>query len=475
MPPELDLFAAARGSVTAPAGCGKTQLIADSLALHQGSKPILILTHTNAGVGALKSRLQKARVAPESFRIATIDGFAMRLIGKFPMRSGHNPRILDLTNRSADYPAIRLAAVQLVQAGHINEVLRASYARLIVDEYQDCNLNQHALIAWIAQAIPTCVLGDPMQAIFGFRGNALVNWASDVQTQFPPIGELQTPWRWRLAGAENLGQWLLQVRATLLAGGGIDLHAVPPEVQVIPVDDANAYERRLEAAGFKDPENGSILVIGDSIDAQSRHDITSRTPGAIAVEAVDLVDMVSFASTLRPENQGSLSRLVTFAGSIMTQVGPANFLGRVQSIQNNRQVNPPTPAESLAVAYERAPSLRIAIELLQALSTQHRCRVFRPDVLRCCLRAMQASANGAISFQDAAIRERERHRQIGRPLAKRAVGSTLLLKGLESDVAVVLQPEKMTAPNLYVAMTRGARKLIICSTGPIITPLKSRS
>lgn len=38
MPPELDLFAANRGSVTAPAGCGKTQLIADTLALHQGHK-----------------------------------------------------------------------------------------------------------------------------------------------------------------------------------------------------------------------------------------------------------------------------------------------------------------------------------------------------------------------------------------------------------------------------------------------------
>jgi DNA helicase-2/ATP-dependent DNA helicase PcrA len=45
---EIDLRAIERGTVTAPAGCGKTQLIAHALAGHRGNKPILVLTHTNA-------------------------------------------------------------------------------------------------------------------------------------------------------------------------------------------------------------------------------------------------------------------------------------------------------------------------------------------------------------------------------------------------------------------------------------------
>jgi superfamily II DNA or RNA helicase len=52
-PIEIDLLAIERGTVTAPAGCGKTQLIANALARHRGNKPILVLTHTNAGVAAL--------------------------------------------------------------------------------------------------------------------------------------------------------------------------------------------------------------------------------------------------------------------------------------------------------------------------------------------------------------------------------------------------------------------------------------
>jgi len=96
VPLEIDLFAIERGSITAPAGCGKTQLIAETLIAHTQSKPILVLTHTNAGVAALRARLRRAGVPNSAYRVSTIDGFSMRLIAKFPARSGHNPQILQL-------------------------------------------------------------------------------------------------------------------------------------------------------------------------------------------------------------------------------------------------------------------------------------------------------------------------------------------------------------------------------------------
>ena len=86
--------------------------------------------------------------------------------------------------------------MQLLQAGHLAQPLRATYARLLVDEYQDCNVVQHAIVSGLAQVLPTCVLGDPMQAIFSFRGNRLVHWANEVQPLFPAAGELRIPWRW---------------------------------------------------------------------------------------------------------------------------------------------------------------------------------------------------------------------------------------------------------------------------------------
>ena len=133
MQPEIDLFSVHRGMVTAPAGCGKTQLIADTLKLHVGDKPILVLTHTNAGKGALETRLTKAAVPKSAYRVSTIDSWAIRLISKFPARSGHRPQVLRLENPSSDYEAVRRAAWNLLSKGDISDVLRATYGRLVVD------------------------------------------------------------------------------------------------------------------------------------------------------------------------------------------------------------------------------------------------------------------------------------------------------------------------------------------------------
>ena len=333
MPPELDLFAVDRGSVTAPAGCGKTQLIADTLGLHEGPRPILILTHTNAGAAALRMRLQRARVRSSAYRVTTIDGFAMRFIGTFPLRSGHNPRILEINDPRNDYPAVRTAASQLLQAGHISDALRSTYSRLIVDEYQDCNMIQHAIVDALATVLPAAVLGDPMQAIFGFAGNQLVRWQAHVEARFPAVGVLGTPWRWRNAGTEPLGRWLLEARAQLQGGQDVDLRGAPGEVQWVQLDAANADQQRRAAAQTRiaGPEE-TVLIIGDARNPRGRHQFTGQTPGATSVEAVDLGDLVGFARRFNAGAADALEQLVNFAADIMTQVGASKLLARVESV-----------------------------------------------------------------------------------------------------------------------------------------------
>lgn len=102
------------------------------------------------------------------------------------------------------------------------------------------------------------------------------------------------------------------------------------------------------------------------------------------------------------------------------------------------------------------------------LTRQNNTRAYRPDVLYCCLRTMQIAAVGSCSFAEATVRERERNRQESWPLARRAIGSTLLLKGLEAEVAVITAPEEMDARHLYLAFTRGAKKLVVCSFTPVL-------
>ncbi|MGJ8517615.1 UvrD-helicase domain-containing protein [Carnimonas bestiolae] len=467
---EIDLLAITRGTVTAPAGCGKTQLIAQALTSHRSSKPILVLTHTNAGVAALRDRLDRAGVPTNAYRLSTIDGWAIRLISTFPSRSAHDPETLQLANPARDYPAIRDAAWKLLQAGHISEVLKASYAHLIVDEYQDCSVPQHSIVYFLSLILPTCVLGDPMQAIFGFRGNTLADWNQQVCVHFPVVAELTTPWRWRNAGAEALGQWLLEARRLLAAGQSVDLRSGPPEyvtwVQTIPPND---HPQRLAAARTAPPtSDGRVLIIADSRNRAAQQSVASQTPGASTVEAVDLKDLIAFASSFDVEAPYALEQLLKLAQSVMTNVGVAELRRRLESLARGTARNPPSDAESRALAFKHEPSLSAAVALLSELRALPNVRVHRPGILYGVLKTLREASSGIVPLDEAARRVREENRLLGRPLPKRAVGSTLLLKGLEAEVAVLLSTEGMTAQNLYVAMTRGSMKLVVCSASPIV-------
>lgn len=468
-----DLLAIDRGTVTAPAGCGKTQLIADALIRHDGNKPILVLTHTNAGVVALRSRLDLAGVLPRAYRLSTIDGWAMRLISTFPARSAHDPALLELANPGEDYPNIRAAAGRLLRAGHVTDIISASYSRLIVDEYQDCSVRQHAVAALISQSIPTAVVGDPLQAIFGFGQDELADWDSQVGGHFPMAGELSTPWRWINAGTEDLGRWLLEeVRPKLLRGEPIDLATAPACVTWIELDGTEDHQRRLRAARTRAlSRDGCVLIIGDSTNPESQRQIASQTPGAITVEAVDLKDLVQFGRTLNINAANALQCVAEFAQRLMTNVGAADLVQRTHSLIGGRARKPPSDVEKVAIAFVRNPSYSAATALMVEINKQGGVHTHRPAVLRACIKAFQMCGGTAgLSFLDATIQVREQNRLIGRPLPRRAVGSTLLLKGLEAEIAVVLHANELDERNLYVAMTRGSNALTLCSPTPVLRP-----
>ncbi|MGE4535333.1 UvrD-helicase domain-containing protein [Halomonas sp.] len=358
---ELDLFSVQRGTVTAPAGCGKTQLIADTLKLYVSDKPSLVLTHTNAGKAALEARLAKAAVPKSAYRVATIDSWAIRLISKFPTRSGHSPNVLRLENPSSDYPAIRHAAWRLLSQEDISDAMRATYNCLIVDEYQDCTIPQHRIISWAAHVLPTWVLGDPLQAIFGFR-EPTVDWQADVHDLFPALGELQTPWRWRNAGTEALGQWLIRVRQSLLNEHPVDLREAPSEVSWIPLDNdpRTAHAQRMAAARTRAPTaNGTVLVIGDSTSPQGQRLIASHTPGATTVEAVDLRDLTTFGRSFNPGAADALTTLLNFAAEMMTNLGLAELNRRLESLRKGTARKEATEIEAAALRFLVAPSVSI--------------------------------------------------------------------------------------------------------------------
>ena len=147
------------GIVVAAAGCGKTEQIARATQIAEGRR--LILTHTHAGVDALRARLKTHKVSSEKFRVDTIAGWCLRYAASFPKRSSltcANPR------SDKEWNAVYEAAARLIQSGAVKGVLASSYAGVFVDEYQDCSGLQHQVIKAIAGYLPVCVFGDPLQA-----------------------------------------------------------------------------------------------------------------------------------------------------------------------------------------------------------------------------------------------------------------------------------------------------------------------
>jgi hypothetical protein len=457
------------GSITAPAGCGKTHLVAKAIANHDESKlPLLVLTHTNAGVAALRKRVARLGANQKQARISTLDGWSLRLLKAFPLRSEIDPIHLELGNPKVDYPKIREGALNIILNDHIGGLIKATYSHLVVDEYQDCQPDQHQLIVGLSRYLPTCVLGDPLQSIFNFTVEGTVDWENEVLEEFPSSGELVEPWRWRLSGNEELGEWLLEIRRQLLAGNQIDLRHSPGCVEWVHLDGEDDWAKQLRAANTRsDQADGASLIMAKWPRDQAEY--ARKIPGASKVENADLSELQKFAASFELEAERPLVPLINFASSVMTGIDRNAMRSRLQSIQQKTNRNPPTPSESAILAFVDNPTYSNAARILSELSAETGVRVFRPELLRTALKTLNSTdSDNPDALIELALSIRDQMRVTGRHIPKKAVGSTLLFKGLEADVSIILQTEQMDFRDLYVALTRGSRKIVICSTSPLV-------
>ena len=225
------------GYVVAPAGYGKTHLIAESAARSAGRQ--LILTHTYAGVNALRRKMRGLGVSDKCYRIDTIASWALRRALAYSGTSGWE---IARPDDNEQWGALYEACARLLDHEFIRRIVLASYDGLYVDEYQDCSIGQHAIVLKLARDLPSRVLGDPLQGIFDFGGQNPVDWARDVEANFVCLGVLNVPYRWIQAGTDDLGWWLNDVRQCLEQGRPINLNAGRPHTVRFVQADAKPQE-----------------------------------------------------------------------------------------------------------------------------------------------------------------------------------------------------------------------------------------
>ena len=214
-----------------------------------------------------------------------------------------------------------------------------------------------------------------------------------------------------------------------------------------------------------------VLVIGDSRNRASRHQLASIVPGAIVIEPVELGDMVDFLRSFDLTGANALGHILAFADGLMTGIGREDLIRRVGALTSGSARKASSEVERAALDFLSQRTPKAVAALLSEISHAAGVRTFRPGVLRGCIRAFQLTAGtDGLSLHDAAMRIREENRLLGRPLPKRAIGSTLLLKGLEAEGVVILNADGLDARNLYVAITRGSKSVTVCARSPILNP-----
>ena len=474
-----EILAAHEGAVyvVAPAGYGKTHLIAEATAHSAGRQ--LILTHTYAGVNALRRKMRTLGVSDKLYRIDTIASWSLRLSLSYSGTSGW------AEERPADneqWNSLYEACARLLDHAFIRRIVCASYDGVYVDEYQDCSDTQHGIVLKLARDLPCRILGDPLQGIFDFGGQRPIDWVRDVEGGFERVGALEVPHRWIQAGTGDLGTWLGYVRTRLEQGQPVDLNADRPVAVRLIQPQGDPQELVLSQGNtcryFQcDLAHTVIAIHKGSQEFKAKCHRLSRSLGGrySSIEEVEGKELFSFIRKLEraPTVADRLKEVVTFAKRCMTAVEDNLPAGTVRGEQVNIRANTRNPeAARMANAYLAAPDSIAMSNFLLALKQTVGVMVFRADLFNRALGVLRKHVlHPGLSLAEAAEKYHGEFRHKGRPVGRRRlIGTTLLVKGLEFDHAIILDAASLSRKELYVALTRGARSLTIISTVPELNP-----
>ena len=457
-----------KGYVLAPAGYGKTHLIA--MAVNAATKRQLILTHTFAGVNSIKTKMTALGVPSTKYQIDTIASWSLRFCLAYPKTSGWEVE----HPTSAQWDKLYECCSGLLGKRFVQRIVSATYGGVYVDEYQDCSDLQHGLVCAFAEFLPCRILGDPMQAIFDFGGDKgkPVDWTTSVYPTFTCLGRLETSWRWKKNGDPNLGVWLQKVRETLERGQKFDLlndlPACVKHIQTTPgLLASKQYSSLMSLLGNQE---SVIALHGGAPQSKNKtHLLAKSTNGKFSsieeVEGKDLHLFIKKLVTVETTQQGFLLA-IDFAKKCFTGVGRVLTAGtkRGEVAKQRKDTKYPLILHAANAYLDNSQSVYLRAFFL-AIKDNPETSAYRRDLLYRFLNVLDIHIDGGgETLKDTANIYQRSMRLTGRPINyHKLISTTLLVKGLEYDHAVILDADTLDAKDLYVAMTRGAKTLTIVS------------
>jgi len=120
-------------------------------------------------------------------------------------------------------------------------------------------------------------------------------------------------------------------------------------------------------------------------------------------------------------------------------------------------------------------SYSIVAKLLEDIKMLDGIKCYRKELFSSLCRVLEEAEEDNISVHEAMLNKRNTIRRMGRRVYGKCIGTTLLTKGLEFDAVLIVDAHKFTCPkNLYVALTRASKRLIIFSKSKHLDSYVSR-
>jgi len=460
-------FARAKlASVVAPAGCGKTHLISESVAHTDGCQ--LILTHTHAGKSAITARMRAMKIPTDRYCVTTVHSLALNYARAFPILG----QVTGNTLEAFDWPAICRGAAKAIARIPVQNVILASYSGIFVDEYQDCDKSQHELVVVLGQLLPCRILGDPLQAIFRpLHKDEALEW-SDALNAFPQIGTLAVPHRWKDRNPD-LGHWLLNFRQSILNGQSVTLnnHDVPG-LRVVSTSDY--IEKLNKCHNVLDQQDGRVVILRRF--PNECHALASKLQNRCAVfEDVQCGELERPANEIFKLAGGERTKAaIRFAHRWLSNV-PGCVKNAGERLLSGKEAK--TKDLQAVAVIERLKQIGESSDLLTVDSALAEYEKLKPTFkslevwqgMRKALQAFNPSQN--LTLLQTVQRQRDALRRVGRQLPNRCIATPLLVKGLECEHVLVFDLDDIESnESLYVSLTRASKTLTLVTTNGSIQP-----
>jgi len=470
---DIEAFLSSNNSmIIAPAGYGKTYTIAECLAAYRGNKKVLVLTHTHAGIASLKEKIEEKGIPSSRYHLDTICSYALSLTQVYHINKDEIPPFT--SNELFEYAVVHAASI--LEAKPIRTYLALEYEHLIVDEYQDCTLSQHQMILAIGLTLKTHILGDPLQGIFGFRGQGIVDFSDPSLSQFNANSQtLDTPWRWRNAGKEALGIELADIRLKLAKNEPVNLGNYQQiEVVIAPENDYTQPGSPYKQVIFDALSGESVLLIHPMSQSDNpRVKFIQMFPQLGMIESIDNNLFYTTCDSFdKLDGQALVASVVDMCRRVGSKTGINNWFSDAGLLKNKRMPAYAQTRERMQTiinALATGKSYSGIASLIESIKSLPGVKIYRQDFVQDICHALREADRLGIKALESIERNRNILRRKGRKIHGRGIGTTLLTKGLEFDTVVVLNAHQFPdAKHLYVALTRCCKRLIVISNTSIL-------